>query len=179
MLSNFKNDGILHIASNPWRANISLYKNVVAARIILYNTYSTLSLTVANNQITSLCTQILIQNGVMVLYGSKIDQGGRNCSLITSAFSPSNYRNRKTLMFSFGMKSCIDPLVGEAKLLTRLGEKCTCNYWNCQYGCISEKNFGILVNRWCVFLSTILLQNESVRSLMHPAIVLNCQPRKS
>ena len=74
MLSNFKNDGILRIASDPWRANISLYKNVVVAHIILYkNTYSTLSLTVAKNQITSVCTQILIQNVVMVVYGSKID----------------------------------------------------------------------------------------------------------
>ena len=74
MLSNFKNDGILRIASDPWRANILLYKNVAVARIILYkNTYSTLSLTVANNQITSVCTQVLIQNVVMVVYGSKID----------------------------------------------------------------------------------------------------------
>ena len=74
MLSNFKNDGILPIASDPWRAKISLYKNVVVAHIILYkNTYSTLSLTVANNQITSVSTQILIQNVVMVVYGSKID----------------------------------------------------------------------------------------------------------
>ena len=85
----------------------------------------------------------------------------------------------KPLCFPLGWKCCIDPLVGEAKLLTRLEEKCTCNYWNCQYGHISEKNFGILVNRSCVFLSTILLQNESVRSLIHPAIVLNCLPRKS
>ena len=105
MLSNFKNDGILRIASDPWRANISLYKNVVVARIILYkNTYSTLSLTVANNQITSLCTQILIKNVAMVVYGRKIDQDGRNCSLITSAFSSSNYCKTKPLMFSFGMK---------------------------------------------------------------------------
>ena len=103
MLSSFKNDGILRIASDPWRANISVYKNVVVARIILYkNTYSILSLTVANNQITSLCTQILIQNVVMVVYGSKIDQDGRNCSLITSAFSPSNYRKKKPLCFPLG-----------------------------------------------------------------------------
>ena len=65
---------IIRVFSDPWRANLSLYKNVVVARIILYkNTYSTLSLTVANNQITSVCTQILIQNVVMVVYGSKID----------------------------------------------------------------------------------------------------------
>ena len=83
------------------------------------------------------------------------------------------------LCFPLGWKCCIDPLVGEAKLLTRLEEKCTWNYWNCQYGCISGKKSGILVNRWCVFLSTILLQNESVRNLMHSAIVLNCWPRKS
>ena len=80
----------------------------------------------------------------------------------------------KPLCFPLGWKFCIDPLVGEAKLSTRLEEKCTCNYWNCQYGCVSEKKIGILANRWCVFLSTILLPNESVRSLMHPAIVLNC-----
>ena len=34
------------------------------------------------------------------------------------------------------------------------------------------KKIGILANRWCVFLSTILLPNESVRSLMHATIVL-------
>ena len=45
----------------------------------------------------------------------------------------------KPLCFPLGWKFCIDPLVGEAKLSTRLDEKCTCNYWNCQYGCVSEK----------------------------------------
>ena len=74
MLRNLKNDGILHIVLKPWRTNISLYKNVVVAHIFLYkNTYSTLSLTVANDQITSVCTQILMQAVVMVVYGSKID----------------------------------------------------------------------------------------------------------
>ena len=39
---------------------------MVLAHIILYkNTYSALSLTVANDQITSVCTQILIQPVVM------------------------------------------------------------------------------------------------------------------
>ena len=48
---------IIRVFPDPWRANLSLYKNVVVARIILYkNTYSTLSLTVTNNQITSVCT---------------------------------------------------------------------------------------------------------------------------
>ena len=74
MLSDLKNDGILHIASDPWRGNILLYKNVVVAHIILYkSTYSTFSLTVANDQITSVYTQILMQPVVMVVYGSKID----------------------------------------------------------------------------------------------------------
>ena len=65
---------IIRVFPDPCRANLSLYKNVVVARIILYkNTYSTLSLTVANNQITSVCTQILIQNVMMVVHGRKID----------------------------------------------------------------------------------------------------------
>ena len=77
MPSNLINDGIFRIASDPWRANISPYKNVVVAHIILYkNTYSTLPLDVANDwmlMITTVCTQILIQAVVMVVYGSNID----------------------------------------------------------------------------------------------------------
>ena len=80
----------------------------------------------------------------------------------------------KPLCFPLGFPFCIDPLVSEAKLSTRLEEKCTCIYWSCQYGRISEKKIGILINPFRVFLSTILFSNESVRSLMHAAIVLNC-----
>ena len=49
----------MHIVLEPWRANISLYKNVMVAHIFLHkNTCSNLSLTVANDQITSVCTQL-------------------------------------------------------------------------------------------------------------------------
>ena len=73
LLSNLKNGGIL-LVSELWRANILLHKNVVVAHIFLYkNTYSTLSLTVANDQITSVCTQILMQAMVVVVYGREID----------------------------------------------------------------------------------------------------------
>ena len=69
-----KNDEILHIVLEPRRENILLYKNVVEAHIFLYKTtYSTLSLAVANDQITSVCTLILMQAVVMVVYESKID----------------------------------------------------------------------------------------------------------
>ena len=74
LLTSLKNRGIFHIFSEPWRANILLHKNVVVAHIFLYkNTYSTLSLAIANDQITSVCTQILMQAVVMVVYGNKID----------------------------------------------------------------------------------------------------------
>ena len=127
-----KNDGIPHIVSEPWRECISLYKNVVVAHIFLYkNTYSTLSLAIANDQITSFCRQILMQGVVMVVYGSKLI---RMEEIVLSLHQPF------LLPVPLGWKCCIDPLVGEAKLLTRLEEKCTCNYWNCQYGCVSEKN---------------------------------------
>ena len=58
-----KNGGIFHIVSELWRANISLYKNVVVANIFLYkNTYSALSLAVANDQSVytqSVCNECL------------------------------------------------------------------------------------------------------------------------
>ena len=45
----------------------------MVAHIFLYkNTYSTLSLAIANDQITSFCRQILMQGVVMVVYGSKL-----------------------------------------------------------------------------------------------------------
>ena len=96
----------------------------------------------------------------------------------------------KPLCFPFGWKFCIDPLVDESKLSMRVEEKCTCNYWNCQYGRISEKNQNLsqslvcfLVNYWqeknrnlsqsLVCFLVNYLPNESVRSLMHAAIVVN------
>ena len=96
----------------------------------------------------------------------------RKYILITSAFLPSIIAIPKHLCFPLGWKFCIDPLVGEAKLSMRLQEKSNCNYWNYQDGQISEKS-EILVNHWCVFLSTILLPNESVRRHMHAAIAVN------
>ena len=173
MLSNLKNDGIPHIVSEPWRACISLYKNVVVAHIFLYkNTYSTLSLAIANDQITSFCRQILMQGVVMVVYGSKLIRMEEIVLSLHQPFLLPVTAIAKPLCFLLRWKFCIAPFVGGAKLSTRLEEKCTCNYWNCQYGCICEEKFGILTNRWCLFLSTILLPNESVRSLMHATIVL-------
>ena len=69
-----KNGGIFHIVSEPWRTNISPYKNVVVAHIFLYkNAYPALSLAIANDQIINVCMQILMQAMVMVVYESKID----------------------------------------------------------------------------------------------------------
>ena len=65
---------MFHIFLEPWRENTLLYKNVVVAHIFLYsNTYSTLSLAVADDQITSVCTKTSMQAVIMVMYGSKID----------------------------------------------------------------------------------------------------------
>ena len=175
MLRNLKNDGILHIVLKPWRANISLYKNVVVAHIFLYkNTYSTLSLTVANDQITSVCTQILKQAVVMVVYGSKNDQDGRKCSRITLAFSPFNYRNSKNLyVFLWDENFALTRQLVKPNSQRDQGKNALATTGIASTDEFLKKKFGILINRWCVFLSTILLPNESVRSLMHAAIVLN------
>ena len=67
----------------------------------------------------------------------------------------------------------IDPLVGEANSQRDQKENAPATTGIVSTGEFLKKFFGILVNRWCVFLSTILLPSESVRSLMHAAIVLN------
>ena len=117
MLSNLKKSGIFHIVSEPWRANISLYKN-----IFLYkNSYSTLLLAVANDQITLVCTQILMQ-AVMMVKLNRMEVSRRKYSLIISAFSPFNYRNWKTLMFSFEMKILHCPVSLWSQTLNEIGE---------------------------------------------------------
>ena len=67
---------MFHIFLEPWRENTLLYKNVVVAHIsytVILISCNTLSLVVADDQITSVCMKTWMQAVVMVVYGSKID----------------------------------------------------------------------------------------------------------
>ena len=132
-----------------------LYKNAVVAHIFLYkNTYLIFSLAVAKDQITSICTQILMQAVVMIIYGSKINYDGRKCSLVTSAFSRFNSRNSKTLMFSFGMKILHWPVSWWSQTLNNIKRKmhlqllellARANFWK-KNGNLSQSLVCFLVN---------------------------------